>query len=208
MNCYYIPEVSRELSLHPVHLTHDQNGNLPPSALVPFCSYKGDAGPLGREISILHNETVCERFEQIVIEGQLCYFLDVAKYTKKPAMLGKRKGLFLLLDPNPYQIVKNGLGVEIEENDKQSFKVFIHTLAQHTAYGPGAYGMHALKKMISTDNFLQLPDGEKKCRVHNQEECRAEKFLDQVISNCSCVPWPLASGTTDKKVSLFSQDLI
>ena len=164
MNSYNFPEVSRELSLHPVHLTADQNGNLPPSALIPFCSYKGDTGPLGREISILHNEPACERFEPIIIEGQLCYSLDVAKYTKKPAMLGKRKGLFLLLDPNPYQFEKNGLGVEIEGNDKQSFKVFIHTLAQHTAYGPGAYGMHALKSLISTDNFLQLPDGEKKCR--------------------------------------------
>ena len=59
------------------------------------------------------------------------------------------------------KLKKNGLGVEIEGNDKQSFKAFIHTLSQHTAYGPGAYGMHALKSLISTDNFLQLPDGEK-----------------------------------------------
>ena len=118
-------------------------------------------------------------------------------------MLGKRKGLFLLLDPNPYQFEKNGLGVEIEENDKQSFKVFIHTLAQHTAYGPGSYGMHALKKMTGTESFLQLPDAQKKCRVHNREKCQTDKFLEQVKRNCSCVPWSLVTERTREEVKFF-----
>ena len=113
----------------------------------------------------------------VILETELKNIKKLLQNGLQLAMLGKRKGLFPLLDPNPYQIVKNGLGVEIEENDKQTFKVFLHTLAQHRAYGPGAYGMHALKSLISTDNFLQLPDGEKKCRVHNQEECQAGKYL-------------------------------
>ena len=37
-----IEKVSRHLSLHPIHLKPDTNGNLPPSALVPFCSYQED----------------------------------------------------------------------------------------------------------------------------------------------------------------------
>ena len=37
-----IREDLRALSLHPVHLTRDLQGNLPPSALVPFCFYQGD----------------------------------------------------------------------------------------------------------------------------------------------------------------------
>ena len=37
-----IREGLRELSLHPVHLIRDLQGNLPPSALVPFCFYQGD----------------------------------------------------------------------------------------------------------------------------------------------------------------------
>lgn len=37
-----VREDMRELSLHPVHLIRDLQGNLPPSALVPFCFYQGD----------------------------------------------------------------------------------------------------------------------------------------------------------------------
>ena len=202
--------ISQELSLHPVHLSPDKDGLLPPSALVPFCSYQGDVDLLGQRRSDMGNLTVCDKFKPIILEGQLCYSIEVADFVKSktnPTQWDNNNdGLLLLLDPKPYPLTPSDIGAQRKKQD--SSKVYIHTLAQHTAYGPGSYGMHALKSLISTDNFLQLPDGEKKCRVHNQEECRAEKFLDQVISNCSCVPWPLASGTTDKKVSLFSQDLI
>ena len=189
--------MSRELSLHPVHLTPDKEGNLPPSALVPFCSYQGDSYLLGQKRPELNDTTVCNKFNPIILEGQLCYSLDVKKYKKGPNKTGKENGLFLLLDPNPYHVDSNEGNKEVEGN---AFKVYIHTLSQHTAYGPGAYGMNALKKMTSSKNFLQLPDEQKKCDIHNREECQTKKFIDQVESNCSCLPWLLAADHINEKV--------
>ena len=188
---------SRELALHPVHLTPDKEGNLPPSALVPFCSYQGESNHLGRDIvTEMDNMTVCDKFQPTILEGQLCYTLDVAKLGKRPTKSGKSYGLRLLLDPNPYQPnpADNKAG-------DQSFKVFIHTLAQYTTFGPGMYGMSDLKKMIGTKSFKQLPDNQKRCRVHNREECQALNYLDQVQKECKCIPWALQ---TDKdKVMLL-----
>merc|ERR1711952_96065 len=75
---------SNELALHPVHLTPDKEGNLPPSALVPFCSYQGESNHLGRDIvTETDNMTVCDKFQPTILEGQLCYTLDVAKLGNK-----------------------------------------------------------------------------------------------------------------------------
>ena len=177
------------MSLHPVHLTPDHKGALPPSALVPFCSYQGDSN-LGGE-GATDNLTFCNKFEPAVVDGQLCYSLDTAKFGKKPTKTGKSNGLFLLLDPNPYQT--NPVGRK-ERHKHQLFKVYIHTLAQFTAFGPGAYSMSALKSMTGTEGFKQLPDEQKSCSVHNRQKCQSLKFLKQVKKSCSCVPWPLTSN--------------
>ena len=194
--------VSRELSLHPVHLIPDEEGNLPPSALVPFCSYQGDDDLLGHERPELDNLTICDKFESIILEGQLCYSLDIAKLGKleKGTKSGKTNGLFLLLDPNPYQLnddVKNVGGSKIGD---QSFKVFIHTLAQSSTFGPGSYGMSTLKRMTGTESFQQLPDHQKKCLVHNREECQTQKYLDQVQGECNCTPWALQTNQDKNQV--------
>ena len=170
-----IPEVagvSRELSLHPVHLTKDQEGHLPPSALVPFCFYQMDRSQLGQASADL-NLTVCNKFEPIILEGQRCYSLDTARFGVKPTSEGRTKGLFLLLDPNPYSQIPNA-GQTIEEG---SFKIFIHTLAQFSASGPGTYKLGSLKIMTGTESFEQLADNQKNCKVHNREDCQARKFL-------------------------------
>ena len=98
--------VSRELSLHPVHLTPDKGGNLPPSALIPYCSYQGENSLLGKELPELNNLTVCGKFHRTILEGQVCHTLDLEKLNKRkhPTKSGKSNGLFLLLDPNPYQL--------------------------------------------------------------------------------------------------------
>ena len=152
--------VLRELSLHPVHLTPDEEGNLPPSALV-----------------------------------------------EKPTKSGKTNGLFLLLDPNPYQVNSDEKFVEDSKTGDQSFKVFIHTLAQSSMFGPGSYGMSSLKRMTGTESFKQLPDHQKKCLVHNREECQTLKYLDQVQRECNCTPWPLQTNQSKNQVKTGSLKL-
>ena len=194
--------ISRELSLHPIHLTHDQEGNVPPSALVPFCFYQGESGLLGRKLPELNNMTVCDKFQPTLLEGQLCYSLNMAKLRENPELLaksGKQNGLLLLLDPKPYHLIHSNKSTESSDMDEQHFKVLIHALHTHTIFGPGSSAMSTLKKMTSTESFKQLSDYQKKCHVHNREECQAQKYLDRVQKYCKCIPWALQTGQVMKK---------
>ena len=182
------------MSLHPVHLTPDDKGALPPSALVPFCSYQGESTILGERRLEQDNLTLCNKFEPTIFDGQLCYSLDMTKVEETKA--GKTNGLWILLDPNPFRL---NVSNEIESDDQMhNFKVYVHTLASYTAFGPGEYAMTALKRMKGTKSFKQLPDKQKKCQAHNREECQTRKFLDQVRNNCSCVPWPLMTNNKEQ----------
>ena len=149
--------------------------------------------------------TICDKFVPTILEGQRCYSLDIAKLGKKPTKSGKANGLFLLLDPNPYRLNNDEKSVENSKTGDQSFKVFIHTLAQSSMFGPGSYGMSMLKKMTGTESFKELPDHQKKCIVHNREECQTQKYLDQVQRECNCTPWALQTdqGKTQVKTRYF-----
>ena len=113
---------------------------------------------------------------------------------------GKANGLFILLDPNPYQLNATEKGVGGSKAEDQSFKVSIHTLAQFVTFGPRSYGMSTLKRMTGTKNFEQLPDHQKNCQVHNREECQTKKYLDHVQRDCKCIPWSLGSDLEKNQV--------
>ena len=132
--------VSREFSLHPAHLTQDDQGNLPPSAFIPFCSYAGNDKTNGKQKPRTQSLSNCDWFEATVLEGQLCYALDVSKLDDDKTKLGKSKGLFLMLDPNPYQMISTVM----ESETRWSSKLYIHTLTPFTTIGPGSWMMRAL----------------------------------------------------------------
>ena len=172
---------------------------MPPSALVPFCSYQGDSSILGHQRPELGNLTMCDKFEPTVLEGQLCYSLDVAKLGRKPTRPGKEHGLFLLLDPKPYHLNSNERTIGSKTKDN-SVKLFVHSLAQFTTFGPGSYGMTTLKRMTHTKSFEQLPEHQKKCLAHNREKCQTQMYLEQVEKECKCIPWALANEQTKNRV--------
>ena len=160
---------------------------------------------LGQKRPELDNLTICDKFEPTILEGQLCYSIDIARIEKKQTESGKTKGLFLLLDPSPYQIQDDEKGVDAEGNKHQTFKVYIHTLAPFTTYGPGAFAMSTLKSMTGTKSFEELPNNLKKCAVHNREECQTEKLFSQIKANCSCVPrYPTMNDERKAQVTFFS----
>ena len=194
--------ISREVSTHPVHLKPDIYGNLPPSALVPFCSYQGNSSLLGEARFEFQNMTLCGQFQPTLLEGQLCYSLNAAEYKGEQTTTAKNSGLLLLLDPNPYEIRSTDGSFRAARNDQESFKVHIHTLARHIAFGPGGYAMQVLKRMTGKPSFYQLPDSQKECQVQSREKCQTEMFLCQVERNCSCVPWALTSRSSNTKASL------
>ena len=147
--------------------------------------------------------TVCDKFEPTILEGQLCYSLDIANIVNKSTgtKTGRTNGLRILVDPNPFRLnVSNRMNPDDQSPD---FKVYVHTLSQHTAYGAGAFAMSALKRMAGTGSFKQLPEKQKNCRVHNREDCETKQYLDQVRTKCGCIPWALDAGVNKKKVDVI-----
>ena len=116
------------------------------------------------------------------------------------------------MDPNPYQLYASDNDIRGSNTREKSFKVSIHTLAQYFTFGPGSYGMSTLKKMTGTERFNQLPDHQKKCLVHNKEECQTQNYLNQVLRECNCIPWPLGTDLDKNQVKIvpifspFSQE--
>ena len=193
--------VSREAFLHPIHLTPYNQGNPPPSALVPFCFFQGDSSLLGQQRPELGNITVCDKFEPLSLEGQLFYSLNVSKHVQKQkSNSGKANGLVLLLDSDPFQLNIANKKSDGFESEGKSFKVFIHTLAQYSTFGSGSYELSSLKRMTGTESFKELPDNQKECTVLNREECQNQKFLDAVQKNRKCIPWILQTGQSKIEV--------
>ena len=155
------------------------------------------------------NTTSCAIFEPFILEGQLCYSLDIANSALKSTKAGQSNGLFLIVDPYPYRLnTSNEMKIagQTLKPEEGHFKVYVHTLAQYTGYGSGTYAMSSLKKMKGTTSFKKLPESQKRCQVHNRENCQTNNFLGQVLTQCECVPWDLMDGTTLEKVNLSFND--
>ena len=71
----------QRITSHPVHLV-DNNGNLNPTALVPFCSVSDDYSAMGVKIDQI-DDPVCNSFRPKMVRGQLCYSLDLNQIKKK-----------------------------------------------------------------------------------------------------------------------------
>ena len=139
----------------------------------------------------MNNITVCDNFKPTILEGQLCYALDITNIEEYPTRSGKSNGLFFLVDPIPYKQNRMDGKTQHSKMDDQNFKITIHTLARYTTFGHGSYAMSTLKRMTGTKSFKQLPDYQKKCLVHNRDDCQTQKYLEQLQKKCKCIPWAL-----------------
>lgn len=63
---------------HPVHIV-DEDGELSPSALIPFCDIGGNMSVLGRQLDQFRLP-VCTSFKRIIFNDQLCYQVNVSQY--------------------------------------------------------------------------------------------------------------------------------
>ena len=67
------------VSNHPVHLKKE-NGELSPSAFIPFCEFGGDMSAMGVKIEEF-DIPVCNSFQAKVLNDQLCYKVDLNRIT-------------------------------------------------------------------------------------------------------------------------------
>ena len=87
------------VSNHPVHILNE-DGNLSPSAFIPFCGYGTNISSLGLKIEEFR-VPVCNSFRSKVLNDQLCYEIDVNdRIDKRVAQKNLKIGLMFIIDQN------------------------------------------------------------------------------------------------------------
>ena len=149
--------------------------------------------------------TACSKFQPTVLEGQLCYSLNLSKIQTEKSSTGKRAGLVLVLDQgiennenlqNKIFLDNRRIPLDLEESEEGdgTARIYLSTLSSFTDHRAGSYGMSALKKITGTKRFMEQTDDIKMCQVQSFEECQTEKYLENVQKKCGCVPWALTSA--------------
>ena len=166
---------------HPPHLLAEDQS----SAFIPFCAF-----PTAAISDMRPNFSfpVCNSFRPTILEGQLCYKLQVNTTSGK----GKQNELVLLLD---YQedlslqhsfeneddsdpLITNDLNFDaMKSEQKKDARIQIATLSSYKIFGEGNYKMFAVKKMTAKTGFLEMPMKDRNRQVEPYEECRTRALL-------------------------------
>ena len=199
------------MSLHPPHLV-DSTGSLTPTALIPFCAYQTNMTLISHTNKELQFD-VCSEFKPTILEGQLCYSLNLSSKNYPTSKQSLKNGLLLIIDPRTSN--KNykeqsehqkrnritSLNFEQEYDDTNSARIYLNTLSSFTDYRAGTFTLTTLKKMTGTSDFLKLTNEVKKCSIETIEECQAKQYIENVNKQCHCVPWALASSLKSQVAS-------
>ena len=90
--------MAEEMS-HPAHILTGA-GQFSLSSFIPFCQFGEDLAVLGRAAPQFR-QPVCSAFQERVLEGQVCYQLDVNRYRARLDWRASMQfGLGLLVDTN------------------------------------------------------------------------------------------------------------
>ena len=127
------------ISNHPVHIVDDKNLSSP-SAFIPFCSFGGNIAIMGTKIPSFRNP-VCNKFKPTLLEGRLCYQVDVNEFMNQVDSKKLRThGLIFLMDynedmlgieaKNPLKnVLEKDLGdMQDKEDSKDEAMIYIETL--------------------------------------------------------------------------------
>ena len=153
------------------------------------------------------NFTACSSFRPTLLQGQLCYSLNLITIDTKNTQAGKRAGLVLLIDsgeqgneePQKYMDdLENTLDLESSGVEDNSARIYLNTLSSFSSPRAGSYAMSALKKMTVTESFLKQTNEKKKCMIETLEDCQAKSHINKVQKKCGCVPWALSSTLASK----------
>ena len=127
---------------HPVHIiTKDKQ--LSPSALIPFCDFGGNMSAMGVKID-LFDVPICSSFQAKIMNDQLCYAVDLNKYSQKSNTKNELKlGFSFLMDYNEdrqvtfdHNISKKELGlvnVASSDDDQHAF-VYLDTIGKNNDF--------------------------------------------------------------------------
>ena len=77
----------QKITMHPVHI-FEENEDLNPTALIPFCEFNGNMSVMGVKIDQF-DHPVCNSFRPKIVRDQLCYTVDPNEYKHKIDLKGE-----------------------------------------------------------------------------------------------------------------------
>ena len=195
-------------SAQPPHLQRETNTG---SSFIPFCAYKTNMAISETKVWLSNiSFPICTSFKPTILEGQLCYKIQV----NATGGLGKKNGLSLLLDyqdplslqasskqewkDDNSRIIKMNFDLTAQNFDTEAAKVHINTLSPFTGFGGGSYQMSVVKRMTGTEDFLAMPLKDRNCKVEQYESCRTRRLLEE----CQCVPGEIPAYQVRKHLML------
>ena len=131
---------------HPVHIVN-KTGGLSPSAFIPFCAFGGDMKVMGTKVEGF-NISVCNSFEEKILNDQLCYEVDLEKFKDKQNINEQlENGLILILDYNEdrqtsidsrgkIKVIGKNIFLPVKE---ESVQIYLDTISKD--------GLHSINKM-------------------------------------------------------------
>ena len=187
-------EILRQ-SGHPVHFGNRVSLEVS-SSFIPICAYKSNL-LISNDPLWMSNISfpLCSSFKPTVLEGQLCYKIEV----QGTAEQGKVNELMMVLDYNedrsltsPFKnqtrsVSSNITTVNLDpagDYQQRKAKIKIDTLSNYVGFGAGSYRMMNVKRMTATTDFLGMSFDVQKCAMEKFEDCRTKKLLEE----CNCVP--------------------
>ena len=129
---------------HPVHFAESGEFKVT-SSLIPFCQLGDDMAAMGRKVPHF-TRAVCSSFRETVLEGQVCYEVDVNKFRESEDWKTGESmefGVGILVDTNEEYDTKRFYPSNLETNrsntesslrsyvqfeDSSKVKIYLHTL--------------------------------------------------------------------------------
>ena len=128
---------------HPVHII-SENKQLSPSAFIPFCEFGGNTSAMGEKIDQF-DVPVCNSFQATILNGQLCYEVDLHIFSNKDNIINEIKsGFVFIMDYNEdRQVLFNKDYIQgnitsftdkiIKSNDNQHASIYLNTIGKARA---------------------------------------------------------------------------
>ena len=119
----------------------DSAGKMNPSSFIPFCAFGKNMSKMGA-YNEYFNLSVCDKFRPTVLDGQLCYKVDVMLLDDVEVGIGIETGLTFLMDYNTERMVWDSnhiLGgnddislqnMILEDNSEVGATLYIETLGR------------------------------------------------------------------------------
>ena len=130
---------------HPVHFNMD--GQMSPSAFIPFCDFGGNMEKMGVKINQF-DVPVCNSFQARILNDQLCYEVDLEKFRNNTNIEHELKlGFVFVMDYNEdrqftflkafEKDVDTRLSVKLfkeDDDDNEQASIYLNTIGKNVDF--------------------------------------------------------------------------